>query len=215
MSKIIVQNADGSSPYVDINKKLEKVKGCMSPVLEDIKMKIAKAESNIYNKTKYNYNSVISNKLNIILRKEPLLDYTSAINMPYDYLKDHYDAFLDLLEFIYDYCPEFVPTKPTFCAWLGTTTSNYNKLHYDGSDTEIIELLNSADDMFYESVTTSAISGIGKEKSSLDYAREKSKGLSIDLKSENTNTTNIMAIEYSSENRNRLLQNILGNTKEK
>ena len=77
MSKPIIINSDGSSPYVDTYKKLEKIKKCMQVVLEDIKMKIAKAESNIYNKTKYNYNSVISNKLNIILRKEPLLDYTS------------------------------------------------------------------------------------------------------------------------------------------
>jgi hypothetical protein len=206
----IVLNSDGTSPYADPHEKLERVKEQLKTTLENVKMNIAR-DRNAMKPVKNNYNAQVSNKLNSILRREKFLDYSSAVNMPFEHLQDCYFAFLDLLDYIYEYCPEYVPTKVTFCGFVGTTTENYNKLRYSGNSTEIIELLSSADDLWYESVTSSAMANVSQSKASLDYAREKNKGLAIDLKSENTNTTNVLSVSFDPNNRAKLLSNILGN----
>lgn len=209
MSKTIVLNPDGTSPYPDIKEKLERVKTDIKTTLENVKLNISR-DRNAMKPVKNNYSAMISNKLNIILRRCQFLDYTSAVNMQFEYLQECYFAFLDLLDYIYEYCPEYVPTKPTFCGFLGTTTNNYNKLITDGNDTNIVELLESANDLWYETTTISAMSGVSKEKSSLDYAREKSKGLSIDLKSENTNPINVLSIGMTPNELQKQLANITG-----
>lgn len=205
MEIIIDNNGENIGNAIDL--KYDRVTNLLREKLENIALKIAQNEQR-EKPIKLNFNSQISNWLNVLLQKEPKLKYSDAIELDGETLQVYYDKFLELLMFIYDYAPEYVPSKIVFSSWCGFTTDVYNKLRY-GTNSEIVDILSHADDLFVETNWASAQSGISREKSTTDRMRERTFGQGLDLKPDNSITMVSLAIDKTPEARQQQLENIM------
>lgn len=98
------------------------------------------------------YNEKTYSKLNYIFRKENkgTLNDKQAKDKYSDFklLKDKYDVFLELINWLNDNKLSIIPEKTLFCAFLGISVDTYNNMLKSAKNEEVRNLFSNIDEYF-------------------------------------------------------------------
>lgn len=202
----IVLNGDGSNIWIDPHKKLEAVKTALTPHLQRIKTKWEVNEVAQYPR-KLEYNPFISQSLTLQFRKFPKVPNNYAVDIDIDTLRDYIDCYFDLVEFILNYYPEFVSTKPLFIMFCGVDPYTYNQWLIDGSS-DIQSEIQFIETHLEEITVLSAQTGRLKEKSSETRLKSNGIGHNLNLKTSEENVQTINLVSFDKESVMRKLENL-------
>lgn len=205
----IIIDSESKRVFGDPQEKLSNLKEKLLPTLEELKKRIYFNERRD-KPLRISYNTTVSNKLNILMRREKLVEFHLASRISASELLEFINAFYDLIDFIVDYIYDFVPTKAQFCGFLGTTTVVYNNL-LNSPDPEILASITSLEEAIGDISFTSSQSGTYKETSTMNRLKAKGIGHDIDMKSDSEKMPTMTINMYADPNETRKrLDNLFG-----
>jgi hypothetical protein len=121
--------------------------------------------------------AVVSNKLLELFRAYGLMNESEIETLDADDLQQYYLGFMQIINRV-SMEIEITPTKPLFCAYMGITTTIFNK--FENSKDEKIQLwLDAINGDLTHSILSSSLEGNASEKTAIAYATTKNYGQEI------------------------------------
>lgn len=177
--------------WLDAFEKKEKVQKMIEPELQSVKERYERNENAIYPR-KLNLNATITQTLFIALSKFKKIPYNYALDVSVDIFRDYANAYMELLNFIKGFYPDFIGSKAIFTAFMGISTNAYSSLLATSPNPDLCAEIESLNDNLCELEVVSAQSGISKEKSTETKLRADGVGYGVNLRPDiQTITTNI------------------------
>lgn len=137
----------------------------------------------------------IYTKINSILRKGYILSFEDVSNRLSAYvLKQYFDEFIDLIDWINEFNIVLVPTKQLFSAFIGMTANYYNFLLDQSNNQDIINTMKYVDDYILDMNFISAQNGVSVTKPTMSRAKIKDFGHNLKENNQieiNNNTLNV------------------------
>ena len=169
MRKVILEGGKA----LTLKEKNDKIYKLLAPTIA----KQAEKENMAGAKMIGKFTAIVSNKLLEICRTYGLMDAEDVMQLKASDLQDFYVSFMELINRISETL-EITPTKPLFCAYMGTTTNVFNNLEKspDGAIRMWIDAINGD---FTHSMIDSSMHGNADRSSALAYAATKNYGQEI------------------------------------
>ena len=137
----------------------------------------------------------IYTKINSILRKGYILSFDDVSNRLSAYvLKQYFDEFIDLIDWVNEFNVVLVPTKQLFSAFIGMAANYYNFLLEQSNNQDIINTMKFIEDYILDMNFISAQNGISVTKPTMSRAKIKDFGHNLKENNQidiNTTTVNI------------------------
>lgn len=152
----------------------------------------------------------IYTKINSILRKGYILSYDDVSNRLSAYvLKQYFDEFIDLIDWVNEFNVVLVPTKQLFSAFIGMAANYYNFLLEQSNNQDIMNTMKFIEDYILDMNFIAAQNGVSVTKPTM--SRAKIKDFGHNLKENNQidiNTTNV-SVQFTPQEYSTRLSSII------
>ncbi len=140
----------------------------------------------------------IYTKINSILRKGYILSFDDVSNRLSAYtLKQYFDEFIDLIDWINEFNVVLVPTKQLFSAFIGMAANYYNFLLEQSNNQDIINTMKFIEDYILDMNFISAQNGISVTKPTMSRAKIKDFGHNLKENNQIEITNNTLNIDLT------------------
>ncbi len=140
----------------------------------------------------------IYTKINSILRKGYILSFDDVSNRLSAYvLKQYFDEFIDLIDWVNEFNVVLVPTKQLFSAFIGMAANYYNFLLEQSNNQDIINTMKFIEDYILDMNFISAQNGISVTKPTMSRAKIKDFGHNLKENNQIEITNNTLNIDLT------------------
>lgn len=149
-------------------------------------------------------------KINSILRKGNILSFEDVSNRLSAFtIKQYFDEFVDIVDWINEYNVVLVPSKQLFSAFIGMPTNYYNVLLEQSNNQDIINTMKFIEDYILDMNFVSAQNGISATKPTMSRAKIKDFGHNLKEIKQVEITNNNLNIELTPHEYSTRLQSII------
>lgn len=209
MKNSIIIDKNGEPLWQNAFEKLAKIKELIVPELEIIKKRWEFNEKSDYPR-KLNFNASIMQTLFIACNKFKKIPYNFAINVDSEIFSEYVGAYMELLQYIKQFYPDFVGSKASFTSFVGISASAYSTLLTTSNDPNMLAEIEILNDNLCELEIVSAQSGISKEKSTETKLRADNIGYGLNLKPDISSITINNSVRLDKESIGRKLESMFG-----
>jgi len=152
----------------------------------------------------------IYTKINSILRKGYILSFKDVSDRLSAYvLKQYFDEFIDLIDWVNEFNVVLVPTKQLFSAFIGMTSNYYNFLLEQSNDQDTINTMKFIEDYILDMNFISAQNGVSVTKPTMSRAKIKDFGHNLKENNQIEITNNTLNIGMTEQELQTRLSSIL------